>query len=323
MSDLPKVVYFGSDSICLPGLKYLFECAKNYCVIAAVITQPDRRQGRGKKLQHNAVAAYARAQKIPLHQPEKPSVSLVQLFRKESIKLAFVMAYGHYLPKAVREAPECGILNLHGSILPNYRGASPVETALAMGDAETGLCLMKVVEEMDAGPVADCESINIENEDTSITLRDKVGKAAVPLLRRNLQASLRGDLEFMPQDSSRATYSRKITKEDGALDFRLSASVIISRLRAFYPWPGGYFNHANIRIKVGRCSVLSSESTVLPGTIIRVGQSLDISTSCGIICVHELQRPGRRLLPVPDFIRGYPISLGDVLPSVSSNPLLK
>lgn len=323
MSDLPKIVYFGSDAICLPGLQYLFEEARELCTLAGVVSQPNRRQGRGKQLKPNPVAEYASAHGIPLRQPEKPDAALAEWLRGESVALAFVMAYGHFLPKAVREAPTHGMLNFHGSILPDYRGASPVETAIAMGESETGVCLMQVVKEMDAGAVADCERVRIEDADTSPVVRAKVGEAVVPLLRRNLSAALAGELDFEPQDASQATFCRKISKEDGALDFTQSAVAIDACLRAFTPWPGGYFDHGDTRIKVGACSVAEEADSAEPGTVLAVGETLDVATASGLLRICELQRPGGRMLPVPDFLRGYPIEVGEVLPSASREPLLQ
>jgi len=322
MSDLPKIVYFGSDAICLPGLTYLFEQGRDLCILAAVVSQPDRRQGRGKKMQQNPVAEYASSMGIPLLQPEKPDAALAQWLHSEQVALAFVMAYGHFLPKSVREAPTYGMLNFHGSLLPAYRGASPVETAIALGEAETGVCLMQVVKEMDAGAVADCERVRIENTDTSPTVRAKVGQAVVPLLERDLAASLRGELNFEAQDVSQATFCRKISKEDGALDFAQPAAAIDARLRAFTPWPGGYFDHGDTRIKVGQCTVADSPNTAQPGTVVAVGETVDVATADGVLCIHQLQRPGGRMLPVADFLRGYPINMGEMLPSVRESALL-
>jgi methionyl-tRNA formyltransferase len=322
MSDLPKIVYFGSDAICLPGLVYLCEQGRDLCTIAAVVSQPDRRQGRGKKLQQNPVAEYASTMGIPLVQPEKPGAELAEWLSGEAVALAFVMAYGHFLPKAVREAPAHGMLNFHGSILPAYRGASPVETAIALGERETGVCLMQVVKEMDAGAFADCERVRIENTDTSPAVRAKVGQAVVPLLQRNLAASLRGELKFNAQDETQATFCRKISKEDGALDFAQSAAAIDARLRAFTPWPGAYFDHGETRIKVGQCSATGLVVAAPPGTVLAVGETVDVATAEGVLHLHELQRPGGRMLPVPDFLRGYVIEVGEVLPSVKGAPLL-
>ena len=321
MSDLPRIVYFGSDAICLPGLGYLHDAA--CCRLAAVVSQPDRPQGRGKKLRQNPVAAYANASGIPLFQPEKPDAALAAWLRSESVALAFVMAYGHFLPKAVRTAPVHGMLNFHGSILPAYRGASPVETAIALGESETGVCLMQVVQEMDAGAVADCERVGINNRDTSPIVRSKVGQAVVPLLQRNLEAALSSGLHFERQDAAQATFCRKITKEDGALDFRQSAAAIDARLRALTPWPGAYFDYAGTRIKVGRCSMMEAAHSAAPGTVLLVGETVDVAAAPGVLRIYELQRPGGRMLSVPEFVRGYPIQIGKVLPSVSGAPLLQ
>jgi len=322
MPELPKIVYFGSDAVCLPGLAYLYEQGCDLCTLAGVVSQPDRRQGRGKKLQQNPVAEYASSLGIPLLQPEKPDQALAEWLRSKEVTLAFVMAYGHFLPKAVREAPTHGMLNFHGSILPAYRGASPVETAIAMGETETGVCLMQVVKEMDAGAVADCERVSIENVDTSPIVRAKVGQAVVPLLKGNLAVSLCGELDFTAQDTSQATFCRKISKEDGALDFAQPASGIDARLRALTPWPGGYFDHRETRIKVGQCSVLDLATTAQPGTILAVGETVDVATAEGVLRIHELQRPGGRMLPALDFLRGYPVNAGEMLPSVKGAALL-
>ena len=322
MPDLPKIVYFGSDAICLPGLQYLHEQARDLCTLAAVVSQPDRRQGRGKKLQQNSVAEFASSKGIPLLQPEKPNAALADWLGAQKVALAFVMAYGHFLPKAVREAPKHGMLNFHPSILPAYRGASPVDAAIALGEAETGVSLMQVVKEMDAGAVADCKRVFIENVDTSPTVRSKVGQAVITLLERNLKASLLGALTLSPQNASLATQCRKIRKEDGALDFAQPAASIDARLRAFTPWPGGYFDHGETRIKVGKCSLAEPITSAQPGSVIVAGEILDVATGMGLLRIHELQRPGGRMLPVSDFLRGYSIEVGEVLLSVPSHSLL-
>jgi methionyl-tRNA formyltransferase len=322
MSSLPKIVYFGSDAICLPGLIYLFEGGHNLCEVVGVVTQPDRRQGRGKQLKANPVAEYARSVGMTLLQPEKPDKALAEWMQAQSVALAFVMAYGHFLPKSVREAPKRGMLNFHGSILPAYRGASPVEAAIAMGETETGVCLMQVVKEMDAGAVADYERVSIGKKDTGPDVRARVGEAVVPLLKRTLISALEGTLSFEEQDRSCVTLTRKIFKEDGAVDFGQSAAVIDARLRALTPWPGGYFDHGETRIKVGQCSVGKSAESEVPGLVLSADSTLDVVTGDGILQIHELQRPGGRMMPVEDFLRGYPIVAGEVLPSVKFAPLL-
>lgn len=317
-----RIVYFGSDAICLPGLRYLRESGSGLCELALIVSQPDRPQGRGKQLQPNPVAAYAREQGVELLQPEKPDAALAARLMAEDFALGFVMAYGHFLPKSLREAPRHGLLNFHGSLLPRYRGASPVETALAMGDAETGVCLMQVVREMDAGAVADCERVAIGSADTSLLLRARVGEAVVPLLARTLAPALEGRLFFQAQDEAQATFCRKITKQDGAIDFALSAEQIEARLRAFTPWPGGYFSYGETTVKVGGSESLPVPAEVAPGTVLRADAALEVATADGVIRFHELQRPGGRMLPARDFLRGFPIAAGTLLPSVNHPPLL-
>ena len=324
MSKLPTIVFFGSDAICLPVLNYLKHHAADECMLRAVVSQPDRRQGRGKQLQPNAVAAWALANGIELLQPEQPTRELADWMVAEQTAVALVMAYGHFLQKSLREAAQHGMLNFHGSLLPQYRGASPVETALASGDAETGVGLMQVVKEMDAGGVADFEAVRIGEQDTGPELRVKVGEAVVPLLRRNLAAMLTGELQFTPQDISLVTYCRKMRKQDGAVDFTLPAVTIYNRLRAFTPWPGGYFDHGEVRIKIGRTSVEIDESvSAEPGTILSTSPVVRVATAEGVLCCHQLQRPGARMLPVADFLCGYTLAAGDRLIGGTAEPLVR
>jgi len=324
MSDLPNIVFFGSDAICLPVLNYLKGDASDQCVLRAVISQPDRRQGRGKKLQPNPVAAWAAESGIELLQPEKPTRELAEWLIAEQTAVSLVMAYGHFLQKSLREAAPQGMWNFHGSLLPNYRGASPVETALASGDAETGVGLMQVVREMDAGAVADFETVRIGDTDTGPDLRVKVGEAVVPLLRRNLKAMLAGELKLTEQDLNEVTYCRKMCKEDGAVDFSQSAVATYNRLRAFTPWPGGYFDHGESRIKIGRASVeLHCTAIDEPGTVLSISPTVRVATSEGAICFHELQRPGARMLPVADFLHGYAMAEGDRLVGGTAEALVR
>lgn len=324
MSDLPNIVFFGSDAICLPVLNYLKGEVADHCVLRAVVSQPDRRQGRGKKLQPNPVAAWAIENGVELLQPEKPTRELADWMVAQNTAVALVMAYGHFLQKSLREAAQHGMLNFHGSLLPKYRGASPVETALASGDAETGVGLMQVVKEMDAGGVADSEVVRIGELDTGPELRVKIGEAVVPLLRRNLAAMLAGELQFTEQDLSRVTYCRKMRKEDGAVDFTLPASDIYNRLRAFTPWPGGYFDHGESRIKVGRSSVDTDGAEFAePGTVLSTTPTVRVATAKGSICFHELQRPGARMMPAADFLRGYAMAKGDQLIGGSTEALVR
>lgn len=330
MSHLPSdlssnptpIIFFGSDAICLPFLEYIQSECGEICTLRAVVSQPDRRKGRGKQVQANPVAAWARAQGVELLQPEKPDRELADRIQAEGVALCFVMAYGHFLPKSVREAAVHGMVNFHGSLLPAYRGASPVETALALGDSETGVSLMAVAREMDAGGVADVERVRIEDADTGPSLRAKIGEAVVPLMRRNIAAALRGELNFEPQDLTQVSFCRKIFKEDAALDFDQPAGLLDARLRAFTPWPGGYFDYEGERIKVGRVAVHERPSDAKPGTLLTAEASVLVACATGVVELCELQRAGGRMMPAADFLRGFPLAAGVVLASTPSESLV-
>ncbi len=319
-----KLIFFGSDAICLPVLNYLHGLRGTGLTLHALVSQPDRPSGRGKQLHANPAAAWAQENGVSLLQPEKPDAELAAWIAAEGIQVSLVMAYGHFLPRAVREASSGGMVNFHGSILPAYRGASPVETALAEGDSQTGVSLMEIGSEMDAGGVADVERITIEKTDTTPVLRARLGEAVVPLLERNLAALLNGSLSFEAQDARAVSYCRKIHKRDGVFDFNLSAARLESRLRAFTPWPGGSFEYANTTIKVGRAEVIAQDADATPGRVVSAGEDgLVVSTASSLLCLHELQRPGGRMLPVGEFLRGFPISEGSELMGGTAEPLVR
>lgn len=323
MKERPKVVFLGSDPICLPVLEALHYGVWDRAELALVVSQPDRGSGRGRNRRPNPVAAWARERGVPLEQPEKPSRELADLFRRRGVRLGLVMAYGHLLPKWLREAPELGMVNFHCSVLPKYRGASPVETAIAMGERETGVSLMRVVREMDAGAVGDVEKVAILDTDTSYEVRAKLSEASARLLVRDLAAVLEGGLPFEEQDSSRATYCRKLEKADGVLDFGLSAGDLVNRVRAFRTWPGSAFGRDGDWIKVGRAAADSEGSPGAgPGTVLGADRSLAVAAGEGVVVFEELQRAGGRMLPAAEFLRGYPIAAGERLRGRPARPLV-
>ena len=295
--------------------------------LLAVVSQPDRKQGRGQKLKANPVAEFANENGLRLFQPNKPGEDLVLFLKEHKVDISFVMAYGHFLGRAIREASRLGMVNFHGSVLPKYRGASPVETAIASGESETGVSLMQIDQEMDAGAVADIESVKIEKSDSASSVRVKIGEATVPILERSMIPLMKNELKFNPQNEALVSYCRKLAKEDGMIDFELSAVDIYNRWRAFKTWPNSFCFHGENRIKVGRLEV--SEDTPaknissLPcGSVIFEKDKLRVTTSSGLLRIFELQRAGGKMLPVSDFLRGYTISDGDCLKGQKSVPLL-
>jgi methionyl-tRNA formyltransferase len=319
-----KTVFMGSDPIVLPLLECLHARHADTLELVGVVAQPDRPHGRGLKMCENPVKAWAAAHGIATRQPEKPGAAEVEWLREVGCDLLLVMAYGHILSDALLAAPRLPPLNFHASLLPELRGASPIETAIATGRAETGVTLMRIVKRMDAGDILDVEKVPIAQKDTRASLAEKLAAACVPLVERALVGIHEGRFDFHPQDDSRATYCRILTKDDAALDFRSPAQELHDRCRALHIWPGTVFDLGGQRIRVGSAEVIpSQEAAAAPGVVVGNAGSLDVATGRGILRIRSLQRPGGKMLPAADFLRGMPIAVGTSIdsPVLASPPL--
>ncbi|QYY34717.1 methionyl-tRNA formyltransferase [Ruficoccus sp. ZRK36] len=324
MSSLPRVAFMGSDAIAVPVLKYLAVEAADKVAVAGVFSQPDRPKGRGKKLQPNPLAAAAQELGLPLLQPEKPGAAEAEWLEAQGVELVLVMAYGHILRKRLLAAPALGYVNFHASLLPKYRGASPVESAVASGEAETGVSLMRIVPKMDAGPVLDMEAVTIDPLDTGASVREKLSAATVPLLARNLDALLAGTADFKDQDEAAATYCRKLEKADGQLDFTASAAALAARINGLDPWPGCFCEVGETRIKVRQALVLDgAASSNAPGEVLAASKDgVDVATGEGVLRITELQRPGGKMHPARDFLSGFDLPAGTRLSGDEMRPLI-
>ncbi len=316
-----RICFFGADPIGLPALNYL----RSQALLAGVVSQPDRRQGRGKQLQPNPVSAWAADHSVPLLKPERPGREVELWLQDQGVDGALVMAYGHILKTRLLGVPRLGFLNLHASHLPAYRGASPIETAIACGETATAVTLMQIVRRMDAGPTADVEPVVIDEATTGASLRQAMASACVPLLMRCLPAWLSGTLTFTEQAEAEASYCRKLTKADGVLDFNQPARQLLRRIHGLYPWPGCTVRHGDHLLKVaGPCQTSRLESSAAPGTIVEAGAG-GIRIACGAgscLSIPQWQRPGGKLLPARAFLNGYALSPADRLQSVPMPPLL-
>lgn len=317
-----RIVFMGSDEIALPVLEGLLE-EKDRVLIDRVYTQPDRARGRGKKVQANAIKAWAIENEISVFQPGKFDNESIEELTSCIPDLILVMAYGHLLPQPVLDLPPLGIYNLHTSLLPKLRGASPIETAVATGMTESGVSLMKLVLKMDAGPICDCEPVPIEENETGGSYREKLAAACQRVLLRNLQTMLTGTIETIEQDESSANYCRILVKQDGQLDYQSSAETLAHRINGLNPWPGGVAELDGVKLKVGLATWSNDPFEESPGTVIESGpNSIQVATSIGILHYLKLQKPGGRMLPVETFLRGNPIKKGEQFRSQEMHPLV-
>ncbi len=334
MSRMPalRLIFLGSDPIALPLLNWLAGEGSAIANVVGVFTQPDRATGRGQKVQPNAIKEWASACSLPVLQPEKltPDVRLQMAgFRAD---VALVMAYGHILRDDFIATPRLGTLNLHTSLLPRYRGASPIQTAIANGDRETGVTLMRIVRKLDAGPIADVERVSIGPLDTALDIEAKLATACVPLLARALPRLTDGTLPFIEQDDAAATYCRKLEKEDGAVDFAALAAAIAARINGLFPWPSCTIELNAQPVKLGLADVLPRESrsnplgdiTSEPGPVLGAdADGLLVRAGDGVVRLRRLQRPGGKMLPAGEFLRGFAVAAGSRIPSRTMRALVE
>jgi methionyl-tRNA formyltransferase len=322
MSAPLRLVFLGSDPIALPLLDWLTGEGRALAEVIAVFTQPDRETGRGQKVVPNAIKTWARERDIMVYQPEKLTDDVRVHYAILGADVALVMAYGHILKDPFIETPRLGTFNLHASILPRYRGASPIQSAIASGERETGVAFMRMVRRLDAGPVADVERVAVGPRDTAADVEAKLAAACVPLMERMLPGVAEGTLVFEPQEDTQATYCRKLTKEDGSLDFAASATELAARINGLFPWPGCSVEIGGQNVKVGQADVAGEESQATGETPAAAGtvlgsdaEGLLVATGGGVLRILKMQRPGGRMLAAAEFLRGFPVAAGTVLPS--------
>lgn len=319
-----RLIFLGSDAIALPLLDWLDLEGRALAQIAGVFTQPDRATGRGQKVQPNAIKAWALARGLPVLQPEKVDDAVrVQLAGLDA-DLGLVMAYGHILRDDFIGTPRLGMLNLHTSLLPKYRGASPIQSAIASGDTATGVTLMRIVRRLDAGPLADAERVSIGPRDTAADVEARLGLACVPLLARALPRVVDGTISFIPQDDAAATYCRKLAKEDGGLDFAASARSLAARINGLFPWPGCTTEIAGQTVKVGLAEAVSAATPAgMAGKAIGAdAEELLVGTGDGVLRLCRLQRPGGKMLSAAEFLRGFAVPAGTQLTARPMPPLV-
>jgi len=313
-----RIVFMGSDAIALPALNWLVGEGRNVALLAGVFTQPDRATGRGQKIQPNAIKLWAQARGLPVLQPEKTGPAEREQLAAFKPDLTLVMAYGHILGQDFIDTPRLGTWNLHTSLLPGYRGASPIQAAITSGDTGTGVTLMRLVRQLDAGPMADAERVAIAPLDTAIEVGAKLADACVPLLARVLPRIAAGTQSCTEQDATRATFCRRLDKSDGVLDFTQPAAVLAARINGLMPWPGCAVEIDGQTVKLGLADICNVLIDKLPRPGEAAGtdaEGLLVGTGQGTLRLRKLQRPGGKMLSAAEFLRGWPVAPGTRLPS--------
>jgi len=306
-----RLVFFGSPDFAVPSLKALVTSGHE---ITLVVSQPARPVGRHGHLSDPAAARLAKSLSLPLFQPAslRPDEAVSRLAGGRA-DLFVVAAYGKILPQRVLDLPGLFAVNVHGSVLPRWRGASPVQAAILAGDATTGVSIMKMEAGMDTGPVFATEETAIGENENAAELGARLAEMGAGLLVRTLAAFPR---EATPQDDSRATYCPKITREDGLVDWRRPAGELVRRDRAFAPWPGLFTFRRKTRLKLASLTLVAGGPSGLPpGTVISISPSLVVACGEGAVAVAALQAEGRKRLSAADFVRGERVAPGEVWPS--------
>ena len=299
-----RLAFFGTPEIARDVLRAIINDGKHE--VSIVVSQPDRPQGRGKKLVSTPVKALAEEHDIPVIQPTKLKDGAVAAqLRELKLDLAIVIAYGRILPTDVYQAPENASWNIHASLLPRHRGASPIQHAILSGDAETGVTVMQLSDGMDEGDMLHKESITLAPKETtqSLTLRlSELGGRAI--LKAIALAQLEG-LQPEVQEERKATYAPLIKKQDGELDFTDSASTLERRIRAFQPWPGAFIRSKQGPVKILEATARDSSQQSSPGFIVDcTGKEIIIQTGDGHLAIQRLQPPGKKGMNCSDFLRG-------------------
>ena len=309
-----RIVFMGTPEFAVPSLQVLIN--ENDQVVG-VFTQPDQPSGRGMALHAPPVKVLAEACRIPVFQPAKLRVPGVleqlQLWQPDLIVVA---AYGRILPTTILTFPQYGCINVHASLLPKYRGAGPIQWAIANGETETGVTIMQISEQMDSGDILLQRALPIMAEDTGGSLHDKLAKLGAEALHEAIALLKAGQLPARPQNEAEVTYAPLIKKEDGRIDWALPATVIERRVRAFNPWPSAYttINGKLLKIFVAHVEQAPRFSQAAPGTIVEVTPvSLSVATGDGMLTLLEVQLEGKKRLPVEEFLRGHHIAPGLVL----------
>lgn len=296
-----KLIFAGTPDFAARHLAALLSSGHE---VVAVYTQPDKPAGRGQKLTASPVKELALAHDLPVYQPaslrnEAAQAELAAL----GADLMVVVAYGLILPKAVLDTPRLGCINVHGSLLPRWRGAAPIQRSIWAGDAETGVTIMQMDVGLDTGAMIRKVTCPIASDETSASLYDKLAGLGPQALVDTLDAMAAGDTAAEPQDDALAYYAEKLSKEEARIDWSMDAVAIERCIRAFNPWPISWFDVAGQTVKVWQAEVVAQDHGQAAGTLLKADkQGIEVATGQGVLRLLTLQPPGKKAMSVSDLL---------------------
>lgn len=318
-----NIVFFGSGQFGLQSLKALGVCGHE---VRCVVTQPDTKKGRGLKLNKTPIKEFAQLFGLDIYQPEKINTSpSADFLKKLSPDLFIVIAYGQILSQDILNIPKIMAINVHSSLLPHYRGAAPINWAIINGERETGVTIIKMAEEMDAGDIILQKKININAEDNFLTLENKLELLSQELLLETLDLIGNNNYKLTPQDETKKTFAPKLKKEDGLIKWQNSAISIYNQIRGCLNWPSAFTYYKGkilkiLKAKVFQMNVLSmgqldfTEERIIPGQITAISKhGIFVAAGRDILAIEELQIEGGRKMTTSEFIAGHKIQKGETL----------
>lgn len=307
-----RILFMGTPEFAVPSLKALIATQQ----VVGVVTQPDRPAGRGQQLHPPAVKTAAQEAGIPVYQPKSlRHEEAAQPLRDWQPDAIVVAAFGQILRSHVLELPPLGCYNVHASLLPRWRGASPIQHAILAGDSETGVSLMRMDAGMDTGPVYVQQAIPIAPNETAATLHDRLAALGAALLAECLPDILAGRLAAAPQSVAGVTYAPLIKKEEGRLDWRQPAAALERQVRAMFPWPGAFATWQGTLLKVLVAEAIPAAETPagLPGQVVSLVDGAAVCTGQGGLALRQVQLAGKRAVSIRDFLPGHPGFIGSYL----------
>ncbi len=303
-----KVVFMGTPEFAVPTLQALID----HHQVAAVVTQPDRQRGRGKKVQFSPVKEKAAEYKIPVLQPEKArDEEFIQELETIAPDVIVVVAYGQILPERILNLPKYGCINVHGSLLPKYRGAAPIQWAVLNGEEKTGITTMYMEKGLDTGDMIDKAEVVLDPKETAGSLHDKLMNLGADLLLETLDKLEKGTIVRTKQDDSQSCYAKMLSKEMGRMDFSRSAKELEQWIRGMNPWPSAYTTMNGKTLKIWDADVVSYEGSEEAGTVVKVTKdTIIVAAGEGALALKEIQLAGKKRMPVQAFLLGSSVETG-------------